>query len=307
MLMSKLAKVAVVVALGSLGVSLGLPSDRPIPRGPFGPVARADEVGPKAEPVTLEVTGRTAYDPDTLIKVRSRFDASVERVYAALGQKVSKGDKLVDLHSNDLAAAKSDYRSKYVQWKHDQKLLEARRDLERTGAISKKEFADTQNDEMKSKLDFILAENKLRIFKVPEDEIKALVKGLDDGPNDIRPPRAVADAAKMTLLSPADGIVIERVANVGDHHQASSTLMVIAPLDHLWVWADVPEKYLDPVKVGRGCEVKVPGIDTAFHSKVEAVSRVDPVNHMVRIRTSIPNPDRRYRTDMLVRVTFVGD
>jgi RNA polymerase sigma factor (sigma-70 family) len=305
MLMGKLTKAAIVVALGCLGASLAMPGDRHIPRGPFGLAARADEVGPRAEPDTLEVAGRTAYDPDTLIKVRSRFDASVERVYAVLGQKVSKGDKLADLHSNDLAATKSDYRSKYVQWKHDNNLLNVRRDLVKTGAISKQEFIDTQDKEKKSKLDYILAEDKLRVFKVPEDEIKALIKGLENRPDKVQPPGRVD--GKMTLLSPADGFVIERGAIAGNHYKTSDTLMVIAPLDHLWVWADVPEKYLDPVKVGRGCEVKVPGIDTTFRGKVEAVFRVDPVDHRVRIRTTIPNPGGRLKSDSWVRVVLIGD
>src|SRR4051794_29538364 len=62
----------------------------------------------QVEPLKLELTGKTAYDPDTLTKIRPRFDTLVEQVYAALGQKVKKGQPLVTLHSTDLASAKSD-------------------------------------------------------------------------------------------------------------------------------------------------------------------------------------------------------
>src|SRR5947208_4250625 len=70
----------------------------------------------QTEPLKLELTGRTAYDPDTLTKVRPRFDTLVVKVLATLGQKVKRGDPLVELYSTDLASAKSDFQTKYVQW-----------------------------------------------------------------------------------------------------------------------------------------------------------------------------------------------
>src|SRR5262249_46366428 len=76
-------------------------------------------VRPQVEPIKLELPGRTAYDPNSLTKIRPRFDTLVEKVRAELGQKVKKGDPLVDLHSTDLAAAKNDFQTAYVQWQHD--------------------------------------------------------------------------------------------------------------------------------------------------------------------------------------------
>src|SRR4051794_40382561 len=61
----------------------------------------------QTEPIKLELSGRTAYDPGTLTKVRPRFDTLVVKVHATLGQKVSKGDSLVDLYSTELALAKN--------------------------------------------------------------------------------------------------------------------------------------------------------------------------------------------------------
>src|SRR4051794_8694590 len=47
-------------------------------------------VAAQTEPIKLELTGRTAYDPDTLTKIRPRFDTLVEKVHASLGQTVKK-------------------------------------------------------------------------------------------------------------------------------------------------------------------------------------------------------------------------
>ena len=42
---------------------------------------KTDEVKKQDQPIKLELTGRTAYDPDSLTKIRLRFDASVEKVH----------------------------------------------------------------------------------------------------------------------------------------------------------------------------------------------------------------------------------
>ena len=74
------------------------------------------------------------YRPEQVTRIRPRFDCLVEKVYVKVGQTVKKGDPLVDLFSTDLAAAKSDYETAEVQWKHDRKVLEMRRKWSREKA-----------------------------------------------------------------------------------------------------------------------------------------------------------------------------
>ena len=88
-------------------------------------------VQPQVAPISLELQGRTDYDPNTLSKIRPRFDTLVEKVYAELGQKVKRGDPLVDLFSTELASAKNDFQTAFVQWRHDVTLrAPARRSLQ---------------------------------------------------------------------------------------------------------------------------------------------------------------------------------
>ena len=94
------------------------------------------QVQPQAEPIKLELTGRTAYDPNSLNKVRPRFDTLVSKVYAEPGQLVHKGDPLVELNSVDLAAAKNDLQTKYVQWQRDLRVLKLHEKLATEGAVS---------------------------------------------------------------------------------------------------------------------------------------------------------------------------
>ncbi len=73
-------------------------------------------VEPQVDPINLPLMGRTDYDPNTLSKIRPRFDTLVEKVRVERGQKVTIGAPLVDLFSTELAAAKNDYQTAFVQW-----------------------------------------------------------------------------------------------------------------------------------------------------------------------------------------------
>lgn len=260
------------------------------------------------EPIKLELTGRTAYDPDTLTKIRPRFDTLVEKVDAALGQSVKVGDPLVELHSTELAAAKSDFQSKYVQWQHDLKLYNLRQELIRTGAISQQLWVDTQNEEKKSRLEYTLAKDRLKILKVPDEEIEPLLAPLRDmdhrgsADTDAKKFGEIEDKAKMTLVSPVDGIVIEREVVPQNFYETSTVLMVIAPLDHLWVLVNVYELDQDKVKVGQTMEIQFPFLQETIRGTVQYVANeVSKDTRAVKIRASIPNPGARLKSDMLVK------
>ena len=56
------------------------------------------------------------------------------------------------------------------------------------------------------------------------------------------------------------------------------------------------------MKLGQSWEIQFPFLTGAAPGKVEYISnRVDPGTHAVRVRTSIPNPEGRLKSDMLVR------
>ena len=88
----------------------------------------------------------------------------------------------------------------------------------------------------------------------------------------------------------------------GNLYDENDTLLVIAPLDHLWVWGNVFESDLDLVRLGQDWEIEFPFLDHRLSGQVEHISnRVDPGTHAVRVRTSIPNVNNRLKADMLVR------
>jgi cobalt-zinc-cadmium efflux system membrane fusion protein len=258
-------------------------------------------VQPQNKPIKLELPGRTAYDPDTLTKIRPRFDALAQKIHAVLGQRVKKGDPLVELYSTDLAQAKSDYQTNYVQWQHDLKLYKVREELLAKKTVSIQQFVDVQNDERKSRLGTMQAKDKLKVLGVPPEEIDHLLVNLGDKVED---PRfgSFEEKAKMVLRSPVDGIVIDKDVVPQNFYQPTDVLMVIAPLDHLWVWINVYELDQDKVRKGQTLDIQFPYLDEDIHGTVQYIANeVSKETRAVRVRATIPNPNGQLKSDMLVK------
>jgi cobalt-zinc-cadmium efflux system membrane fusion protein len=262
---------------------------------------RVVPVTAQKEPIKLELTGRTAYNENTLNKIRPRFDTLVEKVLVEKGRHVKKGDPLVDLFSTELAKAKNEYQTNYVQWSHDLRLLKLREKLVATGAISQQAWVDTQNDENKSRLLYATSRENLKVLGVPESDIDPLIANLGENP-DLERLHNVEDKAKVTLRSPVDGIVIVRDVVAGNLYDNTNVLMVIAPLNELWVWVNVYERDQGRVALGQRMVINFPFLDESAQGKVEFVaSEVSRDSRAVQARASIPNPGGKLKSDMLVK------
>ena len=208
---------------------------------------RIKTVDTQTRPIRLEIPGTTDYDLTTLNKIRPRFNvALVEKVHVSVGQAVKTGDPLYDLKSVELASAKTDCRIKYVQWDHDLKYLTAREPLVKEARITQKEWTDTQNDEKKSRLDYLNSRQLLGTYDISNEQIDKLLEGLGD---DQQKARAATDntqdISRMTVCSRYDGIVVERDVVPGNFYDTKDVLLTISPMDKIWVWGDVFESDQD--------------------------------------------------------------
>jgi cobalt-zinc-cadmium efflux system membrane fusion protein len=247
----------------------------------------------QTEPLQLELQGKTDYNPDTLVKIRPRFDALVLAVHATVGQRVKKGDPLVNLYSVRLAEAKLEYESKQSQAEHDRQIAMHQRDLVAKGVIpdSSRVLLDAVNLERRSLLEFKLARDELEVFGVPPEEIENVHS------------ETGTEKAKMTLRAPSDGTIVARDVAVGNIYDPKDTLLTVASIEELWVWGSVYERDLANVRQGLEWEVHFPFTRESVDGTVEYVSnQVDPQTHAVRIRGSIPNADGHFKSDQLVRV-----
>jgi cobalt-zinc-cadmium efflux system membrane fusion protein len=251
------------------------------------------KVKAQSKPLPLPLLGTTKHDETKITKIRPYFRGRVDKIYVDVGQTVEKGTPIVDLYSADLARAKTDFSIERSQWQFQKRLLEQRNDLAKTGAISKNLLLETESNEMRERREYEIAREKLQLFGLRDEEIDHLDQ--EQGP----------EQARLTVRSPAGGVIIRRDVVSGNIYDEGDVLVAIAPGDHLWVVGEVFESDLSLVHLGQIWNVEFPFLEKTVQGKVEFISEnVDPAVHAVRIRTSIPNPDGHLKADMLVRGTL---
>jgi cobalt-zinc-cadmium efflux system membrane fusion protein len=248
---------------------------------------------PQTGPIRLDVLGTTAYMADLRTIIRPMFRGRADKVHVAIGQAVEPGDPLIELFSTELAEAKGQYETASSQWTRDRRVLDYRAPLARGDTLPRRELIDLENVEAQSRLKMKLARDKLSLYGLTAAEIARIEH--EEGEH----------KARLTLRSPAGGIVISRDVASGNLYDPGDTLLVIAPPDRLWVWGHVPESDIDRIRVGQPWEILFPDLDSGLRATIEILdAQVDPGTRAMRIRTSIPNPGHRLKSDMLVRGTL---
>lgn len=125
------------------------------------------------------------------------------------------------------------------------------------------------------------AKEELNQMQARLETQKAFIKQTESS---IEPQKALAKqkeaslgAAKLNLsytkvIAPADGYVTKKSVESGNYIQAGQPLMVVVPLDDIWVTANYKETQLAKVRVGQKVEIK---IDTytakKFNGRVESI------------------------------------
>jgi membrane fusion protein, heavy metal efflux system len=262
---------------------------------------------PQTQPIKLVINGTTDYDQNSLNKIRPRFDnALVDAVHVSAGERVKKGDPLLELRSADLGQARNDCRTNYVQWDHDHKYLVARDPLQKDGRITQIIWTDTVTAEKQSRLSYLVSREKLLTYGMNNEQIDKLLEGLgDDRKKALEADDKTEDITRMTMVSPIDGIVVERAVVPGNFYDQTDIMLTISPMTQLWVWGNVFESDQDKVHLGQKWDIELQFSNERFEGKVESIANgVDPDTRTLRIRASIDNRGKELKARMLVKASL---
>ncbi len=120
--------------------------------------------------------------------------------------------------------------------------------------------------------------------------------------------RSLADLQRRTLVSPIDGVVVERMKEPGEHIDFEPVLK-LAQLDPLRVEVFAPASLYGKVKPGIKASVipELGGDSRAYTAEVILVDQViDGPSNTFGIRLSFANPGNRLPSGLKCRVTFEG-
>jgi len=135
------------------------------------------------------------------------------------------------------------------------------------------------------------AASLLRQFGVSQSELNAMAKsGI--------PTRSV------TIVAPASGTVMEKVALQGMHFATGDTLFKITDLSRVWILAEVPERDVGAIKKGQKAAVSFRDDPSkAFEGTVLLVyPQLDAATRTVKVRLAVNNPGNRFRLGQYAEV-----
>jgi cobalt-zinc-cadmium efflux system membrane fusion protein len=240
----------------------------------------------KAAPA-LNVTGVVQPDINRAVPVISLAAGRVVEIKARLGDKVTKGQILLRVRSNDVSGG---YQT-YLKAENDERLarvqLERAQILYEKGAIAKSALEQAEDAEQDAKVDLNAAIELLRTLGIDKDH-----------------PSGIVD-----ITAPISGVITDQqVTNAsGIPGLGSPNPFTISDLSYVWIVCDVYENDLDAVHVGEFADIHVSAFpNQTFKGRIDNIlSVLDPTIHTAKVRLEVANPGQM-RVGMFVTATFYG-
>jgi membrane fusion protein, copper/silver efflux system len=209
--------------------------------------------------------------------VNTKVSGWVEKLYVNYtGQKVKKGQKLIDIYSPELVAAQ-------------QELITALSYGYSVMNSSDKSIAGSGKDLIDNSV------RKLQLLDVPDSEIKRI-----ENTKEIK--------KYVTLYAPFDGTVIHKNVIEGQKIGAGTPLLKIANLDNLWLLADIYEYELPKIQLGSPADITftfLPG--KTFKSKISFIyPTLDDKTRTVKVRFDMPNYNGQLKPSMFANIVING-
>jgi len=257
----------------------------------------------------LEATGTVSPDESRVVHVRPLARGVVDEVYVRRGDRVRKGQPLVQIDNIELGELVGQYLSQHLQHHRNETELEVARKFWERGvelleaqAIARKEveLREAQYKNAQAMVDSQLAvientEEKLHRFGLTEEDIEKLNADHSGGHR---------TASHSQLKAPSRGVIIEYNVAPGEVVDPSRELMTLADLSRVWVLANVYEKDLGIVEEGQMVEITTSAYpERVFSGELTYVSDVlEPATRTARVRCEVPNPENLLKLEMFVAV-----
>lgn len=113
----------------------------------------------------------------------------------------------------------------------------------------------------------------------------------------------------ITLRAPISGIVMKKMAVVGQYVKEGQDMFVINDLSHVWVKIDAYESDLPWIRFGENVTFTTPSVPgKTFIGKVVFIDPVlDMATRTVKVRVDVPNPDYELKPHMFVNAEIEAE
>lgn len=248
------------------------------------PLEKQQLIGVKTVTVSVQPThkiirtvGRIEYDERRIVTVNTKIEGWIEKLYVDYtGRFVSKGDPLVEIYSPELYATQQEFIN-ILKWEKKNK------DIKNSSAS--KMFANDDQAIIEA------ARQRLKLWDITDEQIKKIEQ-------------AGSPIRTLTIYSPANGYVIQKIALQGMRVMPGDKLFDIANLSTVWIIADIFEYEVSLIKTGQAATISLSYFpEKIFQSKVDYVyPTLSGDTKTAKIRFTVPNPGGQLKPQMFTNV-----
>jgi membrane fusion protein, heavy metal efflux system len=246
-----------------------------------------------AEPLLL--TGEVRFDERRVTHVSVPTQGLVRKVRVTLGDRIEKGEPLIEVDSVAVGDAEGGYREAQATLRLAQSNFERQSQLRREAISSEK--------------DYLQAKQELEAAQIRVDASAGRLIRLGARVASSKPSGAGVARGRLVLRAPVDGTVLTMHAVAGEFVKSEESLVTIGDNSTVWVWADLYERDIAKVmhaesQARLSAKVSVrayPNQD--FAGTVDFVSpAMDEASRTVKMRIEVPNPDKLLLAGMFASV-----
>ncbi len=246
---------------------------------------------------SIEGLCEVQYDLNAMARVTPLADGVIRKVHHDVGQRVKAGDVLVELHSAQVATAKSDYLAALVQRDIGQQAMARQERLRDQNIAAEKDVLEAKAQHRSASLQANNLRQQLVNLGFTDEEVESIEQDQDT-------------SAKLLVRAPFGGTIVERDAVIGESVATGKPLFTVADMSKRWLMLSVPARYLTQIETGQpvvarfddlpGVEVRgeITWIDTA----------IDPRSRLVKARAVVTEDADRLKTGLFGQAQVVtGD
>jgi len=270
----------------------------------FPSTASADKAGirtsrPQSGQSTpaVEALCEVQYNLNTMARVTPLADGVIRSVARDVGDRVAAGEVLVELHSAQVASAKSDYLAAVVERDIRDQAFEREKRLREQNIAAEKDFLEAQAASRSAELAVNNLHQRLVNLGFTEDEITAIAKDQDT-------------SARLVIRAPFEGTIVERDAVVGEAVSVGDSVFTVADLSSRWLVLSIPSRHITQVRTGQAVVARfdeLPGVDV--HGRITWIdTAIDPRSRMVKARALVTDGADQIKTGQFGKARVaIGD
>jgi cobalt-zinc-cadmium efflux system membrane fusion protein len=246
----------------------------------------------------ISLTGEVRLDERRVAHVSPRVEGTIRKVSTGLGERVKRGQALVEVESVGLGEAESEFLAAQASLRLARASAERQEQLRKEKISSEREYLEARQELEAAQIHARSAAEKLSRLGVAKPDLTRLESA---------EPRS-GDGA-LVVRAPADGVVLEMHAVPGELVKPDESIVTVGDVSAVWVWADLHEDQLGQVleaqRAGKlEAEVLVKAFpDATFPGTVDFVGpTMDERSRTVKVRVATANPDAKLRAGMFATV-----